>query len=191
MCVLSCVWLFATPWTVACQAPLPMGFPREEYWSGLPFKLVVVSFSRGSSWPRDRTWLSCIGSVNSLKLSHLGNPHAPPWLLSISQRIGTTIKLNKKFLQIFHMILSKWYQGFLGSSVDKESTCNAGDPRFNSWVGKISWRRDRLPTSVFLIFPCGSAGKESAWNARRSEFNSWVGKIPLEKGKAAHSSILV
>ena len=26
-----------TPWTVACQAPLPMGFPRQEYWSGLPF----------------------------------------------------------------------------------------------------------------------------------------------------------
>ena len=26
-----------TPWTVALQAPLSMGFPREEYWSGLPF----------------------------------------------------------------------------------------------------------------------------------------------------------
>ena len=25
-----------TPWTVACQVPLSMGFPREEYWSGLP-----------------------------------------------------------------------------------------------------------------------------------------------------------
>ena len=25
------------PWTVACQGPLSMGFPREEYWSGLPF----------------------------------------------------------------------------------------------------------------------------------------------------------
>ena len=27
----------ATPWTVACQAPLCMGFSRQEYWSGLPF----------------------------------------------------------------------------------------------------------------------------------------------------------
>ena len=35
--LLSCVWLFATPWTVAYQAPLSMGFPRQEYWSGLPF----------------------------------------------------------------------------------------------------------------------------------------------------------
>ena len=28
---------FVTPWTVACQAPLSMGFPRQEYWSGVPF----------------------------------------------------------------------------------------------------------------------------------------------------------
>ena len=34
---LSCVQLFATPWTVAYQAPLSMGFCRQEYWSGLPF----------------------------------------------------------------------------------------------------------------------------------------------------------
>ena len=32
----SCVWLFATLWTVACQALLSMGFSRQEYWSGLP-----------------------------------------------------------------------------------------------------------------------------------------------------------
>ena len=33
----SCVQLFATLWTVACQVPLSMGFSRQEYWSGLPF----------------------------------------------------------------------------------------------------------------------------------------------------------
>ena len=33
----SCVQLFATPWTVAYQAPLSMVFSRQEYWSGLPF----------------------------------------------------------------------------------------------------------------------------------------------------------
>ena len=39
-CVLSRfshVWLFATPWTIACQVPQSMGFSRQEYWSGLPF----------------------------------------------------------------------------------------------------------------------------------------------------------
>ena len=34
---LSHVLLFATPWTVAHQAPLSVGFSRQEYWSGLPF----------------------------------------------------------------------------------------------------------------------------------------------------------
>ena len=34
---LSRVRLFVTPWTIAHQAPPPMGFSRQEYWSGLPF----------------------------------------------------------------------------------------------------------------------------------------------------------
>ena len=34
---LSRVQLFETPWTVASQAPLSMGFSRQEYWNGLPF----------------------------------------------------------------------------------------------------------------------------------------------------------
>ena len=33
---LSRVWLFTTPWTTAYQAPLSMGFSRQEYWSGVP-----------------------------------------------------------------------------------------------------------------------------------------------------------
>ena len=35
--LLSHVQLFVTPWTIARQAPLSMEFPRQEYWSGLPF----------------------------------------------------------------------------------------------------------------------------------------------------------
>ena len=37
VCSVSHVWLFASPWTIANQAPLSMGFSRQEYWSGLPF----------------------------------------------------------------------------------------------------------------------------------------------------------
>ena len=47
----SCVWLFVTPWTVSCHAPLSIKIFKQEYWSGLPF-----SSSRGSSLPRDRSW---------------------------------------------------------------------------------------------------------------------------------------
>ena len=35
--MLSCAQLFETPCTAVCQAPLFMGFPRQEHWSGLPF----------------------------------------------------------------------------------------------------------------------------------------------------------
>ena len=54
--LLSHVQLFRTLWTVACQAPLSMGFSRRECWSELPFPSSV-----GSSWPWDQTHVSCIG----------------------------------------------------------------------------------------------------------------------------------
>ena len=56
LCMLNCfsgVRLSVTPWPVACQAPLSMGFFRHEYWSGLP------SCSRGSSQTRDWTSIPC------------------------------------------------------------------------------------------------------------------------------------
>ena len=54
---------------------------------------------------------------------------------------------------------------------------------------KIPWRRDRLPTPVFLSFPGGSAGKESTCNV--GDLGSILGwKDRLEKGMATHSGIL-
>ena len=111
---LSHVQLFVTPWTASPQTLLSMEFPKQEYWSGLPFpspgalpdpgsepvhaqllqscltlcdpkdcslpgssvheilqarilEWVAIPFFRGSTWPRDRTWVSCIaGSLNWL-----------------------------------------------------------------------------------------------------------------------------
>ena len=40
---LSRVRLFVTPWAVACQAPLSMGFSRQEDWSGLPYWFIIVT----------------------------------------------------------------------------------------------------------------------------------------------------
>ena len=59
----------------------------------------------------------------------------------------------------------------------------------DSWVRKIHWRRERLPTPVFLAFPCGLAVKNLP-----EMWETWVWSLgwedPLEKGKATHSSIL-
>ena len=65
------------------------------------------------------------------------------------------------------------------SSVGKESACNSGDPS-DSWVRKIPWRRDRVPTLVFLGFFCGSAGKESACNGGDLGSIPGLGRSPGE-----------
>ena len=53
---------------------------------------------------------------------------------------------------------------------------------FDYWVGKSHWRRDRLPTPVFLGFPCGSAGEESARNMGDLGSIPGLGRSP-EEGK--------
>ena len=61
-------------------------------------------------------------------------------------------------------LLIKRDPGFPDSSVGKESACNEGDPRFNSWVGKIRCRRKRLPTPVF--WPGEFQGLYSPWGGK-------------------------
>ena len=61
--------------------------------------------------------------------------------------------------------------------------------RFDSWVRKICWRRDRLLTPAFLDFPGGSAGEESACNVGDLGFTFGLGGSPGE-GKGTHSSVV-
>ena len=56
---LSRVQLFVTPWTVARQAPLSMGILQARVLAWVAMSSSRESSSRGSSWPRDRTWVSC------------------------------------------------------------------------------------------------------------------------------------
>ena len=51
-------------------------------------------------------------------------------------------------------------------------------PWFNSWVGKIPWRRHRLPTPVFISFPGSSAGKEATHNAGNLDSIPGFGRSP-------------
>ena len=95
-----------------------------------------------------------------------------------------------------HLYPSLWYikKDLPKNSVSKESACNAGD--LEAWVlslvGKLPWRRERLPIPVFLGSPCGSSGKEYACNT--GDLETWVWSLgreaPLEKGKATYSSVL-
>ena len=74
----SCVWLFATLWTEAHQAPLSMGFSRQEYWSGLPCP--PPEDLPDSGMGTHICHVSCIGKQVLYHLCHLGswNPYASP-----------------------------------------------------------------------------------------------------------------
>ena len=66
----SCVQLFVTLWTTACQAPLSVGFSRQEYWSGLPCP-------PPGNRPRDQTcvsYISCTGRRVLYNWRYLGSP---------------------------------------------------------------------------------------------------------------------
>ena len=76
------------------------------------------------------------------------------------------------------LCLSKWASPM--AQVGGETWLQCRRPRFDSWVWKIRWRRDRLPTPTWMGFPCGSARKESAC---RPGFDPWGGKIPWRRGR--------
>ena len=69
--LLQSCWLFATLWTVVCQAPLFMGFPRQEYWSGCHFLLQEIYLTQ-----RSNLHLLCLLHFRRIlyPLSHLGSP---------------------------------------------------------------------------------------------------------------------
>ena len=68
----SCVQVFVTLWTAACQDPLSIGLPRHEHGRG-----VAMPSSRGISGPRDQTHFSCIGRQILYHWPHLG--HMREW----------------------------------------------------------------------------------------------------------------
>ena len=71
MCVLSRVPLSAAPWTVAHQAPLSMGFSREESWSGLP---IPPPGDLSNAGIEPVSLASHALPAGSLLLSHQGSP---------------------------------------------------------------------------------------------------------------------
>ena len=71
------VWLSATPWTIAPQTPLSMGFSEARI-----LEWVAISFSKGSSWPRDWTHVSCLaGGFFIIELLEKPETLLPGWFL--------------------------------------------------------------------------------------------------------------
>ena len=80
---------FATPWTTALQAPLSMGFLRQEYWSGLPIPS-PGNIPNPKTEPESPAW-----QTDSLPLSHGGSPFEYACALSLKiQNLGISLVIQ-------------------------------------------------------------------------------------------------
>ena len=83
--LLSHDWFFLTPWTLAHQAPLSMGFFSQEYWSGLPFPppgdLAGPGIGPTSPALAGRFFTNCTACVSDIpgKRTGITHPHFYPW----------------------------------------------------------------------------------------------------------------
>ena len=138
-----------------------------------PVDCTPVGSSVHRDCPGKNTGVGCHALIQVIFPTQGSNLHLPHWQVGslLLETPGkprwniTSLVYNSRFIFGF-------FQAFL---IRIHLQCRR--PWFNSWVRKIHWRRDRLPTSELLAFPCGSAGKESTCNGGRAGFNPWVGKI--------------
>ena len=87
----SRVWLLATPWTAAYQAPQSMGFSRQEYWSGLPFTSLNWMLEKHLYHLRNR-YISFLLDNNIIISNYSGLPRSlkPNVVLNSAKMISST-----------------------------------------------------------------------------------------------------
>ena len=149
-----CVTLW-TPWTVAHWAPLSVEFSRQEYW-----KWVAISFSSGSSWPRDQTLVPCIAgrffTIWATKTPLKKCPLSIPKLFSTSAHFSTgfaekwVVQLSVLFLHP-HFLLSLKYVIFKlhmrSLFFFSLSVLAAHSPP----IPKCYWPRPYIPWTAFVL----------------------------------------
>ena len=91
-CMLSGVLLFATPWTIAARLLCSWDFP------GKILEWVAISSSRGSSWPRGQTHISCVSCIGRQILSHWTTWEAPLQYVLISNH---ALKFHSIICQLY------------------------------------------------------------------------------------------
>ena len=164
--MLSCVRLFATPWTIAHQVPLSMEFSRQESWSGLPFPTPgdlphpgTKPTSPASAVLAGRFFTTgTTGEVSNSSVQFSSVAHLCPTLCD-------PMNLSTPGLPVHHQLLefTQTHEVSIGAAnrqislqraslltqMVKNSPAMRG-PGLHPWVGKISWRREWLPTPIFL-----------------------------------------
>ena len=155
---LSRVRLFATPWIPACQASLSMGFSRKENWSGLPLLLqcaiVFVYYYLIFSLLWGRMIIILIySSVGKESACSAGDPGLIPGSgRSPGEGIGYPLQYSWAFLvaQLVKNPPAMW----------------------ETWVGKIPWRRERWLTPV--LWPGEFHKLYSPWSCKELDTTEWL-----------------
>ena len=147
------IWLFRTPWTVAHQAPLSMGFSRQEYWSWLPFAppgdLPTSGIKIASSIS-----LHCLADF--LPLSHLRSPLG----ITYSMHILTFYVLRVWFgwseirpnAMVNFMCQLGWVPGFPEINILSGVSVRLLLDVISIWISRLS-RIDRPPCLRVCIIP--------------------------------------
>ena len=160
------------------NAPLSMGFPRQEYWSGLPFSspgdfnypnIYKLPFQYVNNVKtkvfRFLHCLQILMSIYTYSLFIYFNPNQPYFkglvtkassklCCQCSFNLGFFRKISVQCLQQKLSSANTASTPFIKVTVSKESACNAGDGGFDPWVGKIPWRKEWQPIPAFLPGKC-------------------------------------
>ena len=146
---------FATPWTVALQAPLSLGFSRQEYWSRLPFPSLGINPSQ----PRDQTQVSCIAgrffsiwaTKEALSLFWLIVSPLFSFPSGVFHSLGS---YNCSLMVQSHMFLCSLYTLQAGSEIRLRFYlfCETTSCGIEEGI-----HRARTPSQAYLFWPCSAA----------------------------------
>ena len=176
-CVLSRVWLFVTPWTIARQAPLFMEFSRPEYWSGLPFPTSGDLLDPGLE-PACLASLALAGELsttNAIRIVHfhLLDKYPPPNYLILKLPLDMNFFLDYYYLLLLILVfpcsflLLGWAfpsltACYLLYSIHQKDSTNIPNPKSGNldMLQPISWYIDKdfLMTSLWIPIPNSQRG---------------------------------
>ena len=168
---LSRVWLFATPWTVAYQAPLSMGFSRREYWSELPFP------SPGDlPKPRGRTQVSCIASRHFYRLSH----QRSLFYFQKETRKEISMTTNNFFLCFYSLLHQARRFSKIGRiKIDKLIVKEMDGPKFKSISGVMNLSSGDISKMISPTTLHCMKSIPVPWPKAKLQFQQWTGRSTL------------